>query len=127
VRQQGLAGTELAQATAGSVRLKLLKVAAQVTRERAAGVGAVEPCLSATEPIPPLSPATEAAGVAERLKKERAEISQSHGVPSAPGKVSSKTAWKWRFSLFKTLLAIAPLLNLTKATARPDLAWGDRA
>jgi len=31
VRALGLAGTELAQATAGSVRLKLLKVAAQVT------------------------------------------------------------------------------------------------
>ena len=30
LRAQGLAGTELAQATAGSVRLKLLKVAAQV-------------------------------------------------------------------------------------------------
>ena len=31
VRALGLAGTELAQATVGSVRLKLLKVAAQVT------------------------------------------------------------------------------------------------
>ena len=31
VRTLGLAGTELAAATAGSVRLKLLKVAAQVT------------------------------------------------------------------------------------------------
>ena len=30
VRTLGLAGTELSQATAGSVRLKLLKVAAQV-------------------------------------------------------------------------------------------------
>jgi hypothetical protein len=31
LRSLGLAGTELAQATVGSVRLKLLKVAAQVT------------------------------------------------------------------------------------------------
>lgn len=31
VRAVGLAGTELAQATAGNVRLKLLKVAAQVS------------------------------------------------------------------------------------------------
>jgi hypothetical protein len=60
--------------------------------KRAPGVCTIEQCLSATGPIPPLSPATEAAGVAERPKKERAEISKSQGVPSAPGKVSSKTA-----------------------------------
>ena len=62
------------------------------TRECAPGICTIEQCLSATGPIPPLSPAIEAAGVAEWLTKERAQISQSQSASSASGKVSSQTA-----------------------------------
>ena len=87
VRTLGLAGTELAQATGGSIRLKLLKVAARVRVSVRRVYVQLSTRLSVADPVPVVPAAAHGAGPGQRLTPVIHSASNFHA-----GGVSKKGA-----------------------------------
>src|ERR1035437_743177 len=110
VAHAGFGGDGLGAGDGGQCAFEAAQSGSASAGERASGVRATEQRLSPPGIISPLSPAADASGACQWLKRS-CRIPKPHGVPSATGEVSSELAEKQGFYPLIMPLSMAPMLG----------------